>query len=226
MADFEKPRERLLLYGASNLSNEELLSILLRTGTKNTSVKTVAMNILKELSSLNDLDKIGINRLATVKGVGEIKAMSIIAALELGRRIYLDNITKKAKLNNTEIIYEMFKNKFKYANQEKLIAIFLNIKKEMISYKTIFIGTIDGSTVHPRDVFREALNISASYIIIIHNHPSGDSTPSVKDIEFTKDIEKTGLIMSIPLIDHIIFGNNNFSSYFDSKWGDPLEKVI
>ena len=219
MPESEKPRERLMTYGVGSLSNEELLAILLRTGVKNISVKTVAMNVLKEISTLRDLDSISINKLANVKGVGEIKAMSILAALELGKRVYLNTGEKrKVKVMGTDIIYELFKNEFLYEKQEKVIAIYLNIKNEIIAHKTIFIGTLNASTTHPRDIYREALNLSAASLIIIHNHPSGDPTPSENDIKFTKQIEETGKIMSIPLIDHIIFGNNSFSSYYDEKW--------
>lgn len=218
MPEYEKPRERMILYGKESLSNEELLAILLRTGTKNTSVKTVAMNVLRELSSLSELESVGINKLSLVKGVGKIKAITIIAALELGKRIYLNSEPIKIKANSSDIIYNLFKSKFKYAHQEKLIAIFLNTKKEIIDSKVIFVGTVDASTTHPRDVFREALYLSATSIIMIHNHPSGDPTPSIQDIEFTKKIEETGKIMSIPLIDHIIFGNNTYSSYLVEKW--------
>ena len=214
----EKPRERLLKYGATNLSNEELLAILLRTGIKNISAKGVAMNILKNYSSINDLEKTTINKLASIKGVGEIKAMIIIAAIELGRRVYLKEEKLKIKANSTDLIYELFKNKFMFVNQEKLIAIYLNVKKEIIDYKTIFVGTVDSSIGHPREVFKEALNFSASFVILIHNHTSGDPTPSKADIEFTRKIEKTGEIMSIPLIDHMIFGNNSYSSYYSDKW--------
>ena len=218
LPESEKPRERLLRFGVNSLSNEELLAVLLRTGVKNHSVKDVAMSILKNLNNLNELDKISINRLADLKGVGQIKAMTIIAAVELGRRVYLQEETNKIKANSTTIIYELFKNKFKYVTQEKLIAIYFNTKLRIIEYKTIFIGTVDSSTVHPREIFKEALNLSASSIVIIHNHPSGDPTPSKNDIEFTKKIIETGQIMQIPLIDHIIFGNNIYSSYIEHKW--------
>lgn len=214
----EKPRERLLKYGVTSLSNEELLAILLRCGTKNISVKEVAMNILISIEKLNNLDNISINKLATIKGVGKVKAMTIISALELGRRIYLSNEPAKIRIKTTDIVYELFKNKFKFATQENLIAIYLNPKREIIEYKTIYIGTVDSSVAHPREIFKEAFNLSASSIIIIHNHPSGDPTPSKDDIAFTKKIEKTGEIMSIPLIDHMIFGHNSYSSYYAEKW--------
>ena len=219
LPEYEKPRERLLIYGVKSLSNEELLAILLRSGTKNVSVKSLAMQVLQQINGLQDLNHISINKLSNIKGIGEIKAMSIIAALELGRRIYSEANPQKVKVRGTAIIYNLFKGKFKGEVQEKLIAIYLNAKNEIIAHKVIFIGTVDASYVHPRDIYREALNLSATYVIVIHNHPSGDATPSQNDIVFTKQLVGVGEIMSIPLIDHVIFGNNSYSSYKDQKWG-------
>jgi len=214
----EKPRERLLKYGVNSLNNEELLAILLRCGTKNISAKEVAMNILMSIGKLNNLNNINIQQLSAIKGVGKVKAMTIITALELGRRIYLSNETTKVRVLNTNIIYELFKNQFKFETQEKFIVIYLNTKREIIEYKTLYIGTVNESVAHPREVFKDAFTLSASFIIIIHNHPSGDPTPSKADKELTKQIEKSGQIIGIPLIDHMIFGNNTYSSYYEHEW--------
>ncbi len=216
----EQPRERLMRYGIKKLTNEELLAILIRSGTKNYSVKDLAMIILKTLNNLTDLNKISIHKLSKIKGIGNVKAMSIIAALELGKRVYLSKETKDIKINNSELVYQTFKNKFKFETQEKLLAVYLDPKNKVIDYKIIFIGTVNSSTVHPREIFKEALNLSASKIIIIHNHPSGDPSPSIADILFTKQIIKTGEIMAIPLIDHLIIGHNKYSSYLKDKWWD------
>jgi len=214
----EKPRERLQKYGVSSLSNEELLAILLRCGTKNVSAKEVAMNILMSIGKLNNLNNINIQQLSAIKGVGKVKAMTIISALELGRRIYLSNETAKVRILNTQIIYELFKNQFKFETQEKFIAIYLNTKREILEYKTLYIGTVNELAAHPREIFKDAFTLSASFIIIIHNHPSGDPEPSRADKELTKQIEETGLIIGIPLIDHMIFGHNTYSSYYEHEW--------
>lgn len=214
----EKPRERLLHYGANNLSNEELLAIILRTGCQKTSVKELASMLLVTVGNIAKLEEISMNKLAQIKGIGIVKAITIKASLELGKRVIEGDSPLKVKANNTSIIYNLFKNKWTYKNQEQLIAVYLDVKKQILSYKTIFIGTVDSSTVHPREIFKEALNLSASFVIIMHNHPSGNATPSKNDILFTKQIIETGIIMGIPLIDHIIFGDNSYTSYYENKW--------
>lgn len=212
----ERPRERLKKYGVNSLSNEELLAIILRTGTKNTSVKELSMNILKELDNLHDLTNLSISSLTKIKGVGEVKAITLISTIELGRRIYLDNNDQdKILLNNVSAVYELFKNKYKDTYQEEFVVVYLDTKKKLITYKTLFKGTVNESIVHPREIFKEAFKLSASSIICIHNHPSGDPTPSQSDNTLTKYIFDTSKIMLIPLLDHLIIGSNSYYSYLE-----------
>ena len=225
MPTAEKPRERLIAYGKESLSNEELLAIILRTGTKNKSAKEVALAILKDLNHINELNTTSINKLSKINGVGKIKALTIIASLELGKRVYAKKDIPNIKLNNTDLVYSLFQDKFKDINQEQLIAIYLNNKNKIIEYKTIFIGTVNASIAHPREILKEALNLSATSFIVIHNHPSGDPTPSIADISFTIQIEKSANIIDIKLIDHLIFGNNTYSSYRNDKWVDNNAKI-
>ena len=208
----EKPREKLKKYGVKNLTDEELIAIILRCGTKNMSVKDLAIKIKKEFKTLSDLSYI---ELSKIKGVGEVKAITLLAAIELGiRSTYKED--KNIKLNRPENIYEFFKNKLIYLKQENLMAIFLDNKNKLIAYKTIFIGTINMSVSHPREIFKEAMKNSSVYIILVHNHPSGDPTPSVADLKFTNQVYKTSKIIGIPLLDHIIIGNNNYYSFYDN----------
>ncbi len=212
----ERPRERLKNSGAKNLSNEELLAIILRSGTKNISVKEVAMNVLKEIKNISDLPKYSINKLTKIKGIGEVKAITLIATIELGKRIYLDNKPdNNITLNNVGLVYELFKNKFKNTYQEEFMVVYLDTKKKLIDYKVLFIGTVNESVVHPREIFKEAYQLSASYIICLHNHPSGDPSPSKSDDILTEYLLNTSKIMLIPLLDHIIIGENSYYSYLE-----------
>lgn len=208
----EKPREKLKKYGVKNLTDEELIAIILRCGTKNMSVKDLAIKIKKEFKTLSDLSYV---ELSKIKGVGEVKAITLLAAIELGiRSTYKED--KNIKLNRPENIYEFFKNKLIHLKQENLMAIFLDNKNKLIAYKTIFIGTINMSVSHPREIFKEAMKNSSVYIILVHNHPSGDPTPSVADLKFTNQVYKTSKIIGIPLLDHIIIGNNKYYSFYDN----------
>ena len=177
----EMPRERLLQYGVENLSNMDLLSIILRTGIKDISVRELSADILNSVGSLNNLADAGIRELSNIKGMGSVKAITLIAAVELGKRISSQEISLHMKLSNVELVHNAFKKYFINLKQEKFIAIYLDNKKCLISYKVLSIGTIDKTIVHPRDVFNEAIKVSASSIIVMHNHPSSDITPSKED---------------------------------------------
>lgn len=208
----EKPREKLKKYGVKNLTDEELIAIILRCGTKNMSVKDLAIKIKKEFNDLSDLSYI---ELSKIKGMGEVKAITLLAAIELGvRSTYKEE--KNIKFNKANIIYEFFKNKLINLQQENLIAIFLDNKNNLITYKTIFIGTINMSISHPREIFKEAIKNSSVYLVLVHNHPSGDPTPSIADMKFTKQVYQTSKVVGIPLLDHIIIGNCKYYSFYDN----------
>lgn len=211
----ERPRERLLKYGKESLSNEELLSIILKTGTKNYSVKELSNHILKNFKNIKEMKYITINKLTEINGIGEVKAIELLAALELGKRVYYIEQKEKALLNSSKKIYEYFKNIFIEEYQECFYALYLDTKSKLISYKLLFKGTVNSSCVHPREVFKNAFLESAYSIIVIHNHPSGDPTPSNEDIKVTETLMKIGKIMAIPVVDHIIIGNNQYYSFYE-----------
>ena len=213
----EKPRERMLLYGSENLSNTDLISIILSSGTKDMSVKEISEHVLKTIGNINNLSNIGIRELSKIKGIGEVKAITLLAAIELGKRVSNKEITLNMQLKNSDIVHEYFKTLFKNLKQEKFIAIYLDNKKRLISYKTLFIGTLNQSVVHPREIFNEAIKLNACTIICIHNHPSMILEPSKEDIEFTESLIKTGNIIGIPLIDHIITNGEEYFSFYESK---------
>ena len=217
LPDSEKPRERLYMYGSENLSNEELISIILKTGTKKLSVKEVSLKLLEEIGDMKNLKNVGINSLKKIDGIGRVKAIEIKAALELGRRVYTsNNKIDKIILNSSDIIYNFFRNILIDKKQEYFYCVYLDSRNKYIDKKCLFIGTINSSVVHPREVFKEAYLLSASGIICIHNHPSGDVTPSKEDINLTKKLKEISLIHGIKLIDHIIIGNDNYFSFFDN----------
>lgn len=211
----ERPRERALKYGIENLSNEEIISIIIKNGTKNNSVKTLSSNILSSIKDISDLKNLNINTLTKIKGIGLVKAITLLSALELGKRVYYYKEKQSVKLNNSNVIYEYFKDIFINEKQENFYSIYLDSKSKLITYRLLFKGTINKSVVHPREVFKYAFLESASSIIVIHNHPSGDSTPSKEDEQTTLSLIKAGSLIGIPIIDHIVFGNNNYFSFYE-----------
>ena len=212
----ERPRERFIRDGVESLSNEELLSIILKTGTKDTSVKDISNKLLEEIKSINDLQNFSINKLTKIKGIGKVKAITLLASLELGKRVYLETVEKnKLKVKNASVVYEYYKDKLRNKKQEFFCVMFLDTKKVLIDEKVLFIGTLDSSTIHPREIFKEALKYSASAIICVHNHPSGDATPSYKDVEVTSRLKEIGALIGINVIDHIIIGNNSYYSFYE-----------
>lgn len=214
----EMPRERLLQYGVENLSNIDLLSIILRTGIKDLSVRELSAEILNSVGSINNLANAGIRELSNIRGMGSVKAITLIAAIELGKRINSSEISINMKLSNVELVHDAFKQYFINLKQEKFLAIYLDNKKCLISYKIISIGTINCAIVHPRDVFNEAIKVSASSIIIMHNHPSSDLRPSGEDIKLTDKLMETGIIMNIPIVDHIITNGKEYYSFYDNHF--------
>ena len=211
----ERPRERIVKYGSEKLSNEELLSIILRCGIKNKSVNELSKDILKEFNGLSNLKNSTINRLNKINGMGLSKSSIILAVVELGRRIYLEDKEKKVILKNPESIYEYTKYLFNDKKQELFYCLYFNNKQELIGEELLFIGTVNRSITHPREVFKSAYLYSASSIVCLHNHPSGDVTPSSDDIMFTKALVEIGLIQKIPIIDHIIVSNSSYYSFND-----------
>ncbi len=212
----ERPRERLKEVGPNNLTNIELLSIILKSGTKNINVRDLSIEVLKRYNLL-DLKDISINDLINIKGIGETKAIELIASIELGKRIFLKETKKLIKLDDPIKIWESSKYLFNGKKQELFYCYYFNTKQELIEKKLLFIGTINSSVTHIREVFKEAYKVSASYIVCLHNHPSNDVTPSQADKEFTNALFETGKIQGIPVIDHIIVGDNKYYSFYENS---------
>lgn len=212
----ERPRERLLKYGVEYLSNEDLLAIILKSGTKDKSVKQLAIEVLKEVETLRNLSSITINKLISIKGIGLTKAIELISSIELGKRIYLaTKPLETKKMTNPKDIFNHIKYLFIDKKQEHFYCLYFDAKQKLIEKKLLFVGTINKSIVHPREVFKHAYLLSASSIICIHNHPSNDTSPSNADILLTDALVEIGKIQNIPILDHIIVGNDNYYSFIE-----------
>ena len=208
----------MIRVGKENLSNEELLSIIIKTGTKGISVKEMATNVLNEINSINNLENITINTFKNIKGLGKVKTIEIMAAIELGKRIFLAKDNKEIIIyNNPEIIYKNNLYLFKRKKQEYFYCLYLDNKNKLIERKLLFMGTINRSVVHPREIFKEAYLTSCSSIVCMHNHPSGDITPSLEDIHITKSLIEIGKIQGISITDHIIVGDSDYYSFYDNN---------
>lgn len=211
----ERPREKLLKYGKENLSDSELLALVIKTGSKKESALDLSINLLKKIEKIQNLKYLNYEMLTEINGIGKAKAIELLAIAELCKRLYydLDN-DEKIKFSKPEVIYEKNKYLFDGINQEHFYCLYLNSKKELIERKLLFMGTLNKSVVHPREIFKEAYRLSASSIVCMHNHPSGDKTPSNEDIILTKSLIELGKINGIPVIDHIIFANDDYYSFY------------
>lgn len=214
----ERPRERLIKYGVNSLSNEELLAILLKTGSKGQSAKDLAINILKKVDSISKLKDINMHTFDDIKGLGLVKKIELMVLVELGKRIYLENNSvERIQYTNPEIIFNDNKYLFQGLKQEYFYVFYLDSKKNLIERKLLFMGTVDRSLVHPREVFKNAYLCSASGIVCMHNHPSGDLIPSKSDLEITKTLVEIGRIQGINVLDHLIVSDKNYFSFFDNN---------
>lgn len=209
---FSRPRERLENYGEKALANHELLAILLRTGTKNSNVVGLAMTVLNRFENLNFLKTASIEELMEITGIGKIKAIEIRAAIELGLRISQASQLKIGQITSSRNAGEMLLSEMRDFQQEHVIVLYLNTKNEIIKKETVFIGGLNSSVAHPREIFRGAVRFSAARIIIGHNHPSGSPEPSEADLMFTKRMASCGELMGIEMLDHIIVGETHYIS--------------
>ena len=214
----ERPRERMITYGASSLSNEELLAIVLKTGTKSMPVKELASKILVEIGDIKNLRNINYQKISSISGIGDAKACSMLAISELAKRMTREVPSlKNISIRNTEIAFRYFKDLLEDKKQEYFYCIYLDNKKKVLDTKLLFIGTLNQSIVHPREVFKEAYLLSASALICAHNHPSGNVEPSLEDIELTKRLSSVGMIMGIKVVDHLIIGRDKYYSFLENN---------
>lgn len=214
----DRPMERLIRYGVEALSDEELLAIILKTGTKGNSAKELSSLLLSKIGGIKKLNNINYEYLNKFKGIGMSKACILLSSIELSKRINREVDTiKNIKLNNSEIVYKFYKDKIGNKKQEYFYCVYLDNQKRVIDDKLLFIGTINYSLVHPREIFKEAYLLGASAIICIHNHPAGNPLPSKQDIEVTNNLIEVGKILGIKVLDHIIICKEKYYSFLENN---------
>lgn len=210
----ERPRERLLALGPGFLSNAELLAIVLRNGSKERSALQLAQDILSlyKDDGVSALGRMTAGELMCLQGIGSAKAAEVMAAVELGKRLNDHIARQRAMVTCPEDAADYAMPRFRYEDREHFAVILLNVKNHILSMPVISVGSLTASVVHPREVFKAAIQQAAASIILVHNHPSGDPTPSKEDIEVTARMVQVGRVMDIPVLDHIILGNDNYIS--------------
>ncbi|MCD4827163.1 MAG: DNA repair protein RadC [Acholeplasmataceae bacterium] len=208
----QRPRERLIKHGAKALSNAELLAILLRTGYHEQSVIELSKHVLYHLSSLDELKKLSYHELLKIKGIKSAKATTILASIELGYRLSAFKRDERVKISSAQDVYHLLVDELSHLEQEHFFVLYLNVKSEVIKKECIYIGTINQMMIHPREIYKKAFVYAAAAMILVHNHPSGDSNPSHADQKATDHLLKTSEVMGIDLIDHIIIGHHEFYS--------------
>ena len=208
----ERPRERLAKYGAESLSTIELMAIVLRTGTADLSVLEVAKLLLAKFESLPSIAAASLQELCTVRGVGKTKAIQLLAAFELGKRLQTARLTEDQALSSPQEVAGFLMPRLRFLDQEHFLTLHLNTKNRLLGVETISIGTLDASLVHPREVFKAAIRQSSASLILAHNHPSGDPRPSKEDINLTYRLKDSGELLGIPILDHLIIGDHKYYS--------------
>jgi len=206
----EKPRERLMNHGADALKNSELIAILLRTGLKGVSAIQVAEQLLQKFSCLDNLSRATIPELRQTKGVGRDKAIALKSAFTLAKRMALEMRQDSPVLDTPERIADLLREENRGYEVEHFQVVLLNTRRKLISIEKISQGTLDTILVHPREVFKLAIAANAAAIVLAHNHPSGDPTPSEADIKVTRDLIRAGQLLKIEVLDHVIIGRATF----------------
>lgn len=209
----ERPREKLLAHGPDALSNAELLAVIIRTGTGSETAIEVSTRLLgMDNRGIRHLIDASFNDLTKIKGIGECKAAQIIAAIELGKRIKRIGYYDKVRVTSPEVVAEVLMDEMSCLHKEHFRTVILDTKNQIICIENISIGTLNASIVHPRDVFKAAIKNNGNSVILVHNHPSGDTTPSSEDINITKRLVEGGNLMGIKVLDHLIVGNGTYLS--------------
>ena len=214
----DRPREKMAANGAAVLTDAELIAILLRTGTAEKS----AIDIASEMTADGGLYKrlagiTRLNELTNIKGLGQAKAATVLAALEIGRRIASAKPIEKIHLSCPQDVADFLMPRLRYAAKEQFVVILLNSKNKVIGTEVVSEGSLSSSIVHPREVYAPAMLHHAAAIMVAHNHPSGDPKPSLEDEEVTRMLSRSGKVLGIPMIDHVIIGDGNYYSFLENE---------
>jgi DNA repair protein RadC len=208
----ERPRERLKNYGAASLSNVELIAILLRTGVEGESVLEMTTRLLASYKGLDGIARASFGELCREKGVSEAKACQLLAALELGRRLVSLEPEERPIVRTPQDVANLMMGEMVFLDQEHLRVVLLNVRNQVMGVNEVYVGNVSGAVVRVAEVFRPAVRENCSSIILVHNHPSGDPTPSAEDIRVTEQVAEGGRLMDIELLDHIVLGRHKFVS--------------
>lgn len=214
----DMPRERLERIGAEALSDSELLAILLRTGSKDNHVLNLAQEVLNEFDNINSLNDVTVEELCTIKGIHKAKAITILAAIEFGKRVTENKRRNETRIDKPQDAYNYLRTSMENLNHEELVCMFLNNKSMVIKTKRITMGTTNSTLFDPKLVLKWALKFSSNFIIIAHNHPSGDPTPSEDDKLVTEQIIRAAKTVDIKVVDHIIVGKNRYYSFLENGY--------
>lgn len=212
LPESDRPRERMLQHGPDSVSSSELIAIILGSGMKGKSVLALAGEILCHFGSLEALAKATIEELCQIKGMGKAKAIQLLAAITLGNRLKRQPIEQRPHVGSPTKAYQLVRDRLQHEDREFFVILLLDLKNYLICQEIVSVGTLTKTLVHPREVFHPAIRHKAASVILVHNHPSGDPTPSKEDIELTEQLDEIGKMMSIPVHDHLIIGRNDFTS--------------
>ena len=208
----ERPRERLRSYGASHLSNAELLAIILRTGTPSESVLSLATRLLSQFGGLAGLARASYDELRSIYGFGEAKTAQLKASFELGRRLLSLQENERATIRSPQDVANLLQGEMAFLEQEHLRVALLNTRNQVVSIHEVYQGNVNSAVIRAGEVFREAVRSNCPAIIVVHNHPSGDPTPSQEDIRVTEQLVEAGRILDIEVLDHVVVAQNGFMS--------------
>lgn len=213
MNENERPREKALRLGIESLSNRELLALLLRSGVAGFSALEVADQILLLRNHLGLLQNVTLLELTKIKGISHVKALEILACMELSRRVSYDSMCEEFQVDRPKKLIEWMNKKIGFSDQEHFFVLFLNQKNKIIGHKLLFVGLLDSCNIGAKEVFKEAIRYNSAKILLVHNHPSGSVEPSVEDQRVTMHLQDVADICKIPILDHIIVGNNHYFSF-------------
>jgi len=215
----ERPRERLKKYGAASLSNAELLAIILRTGAASESVLNLSAKLLARFGGLSGLAKAGFGELCMERGLAEAKAAQLKAALELGRRLLSTQPEERLAVRSPEDVANLLQAEMSLLEQEELRLVLLDTKNQVLAISQLYKGSVNTSLIKVSELFREAVRENCPALVVVHNHPSGDPTPSPEDIKITEQIVKAGKLLDIEVLDHLIIGHQRYVSLKEKGLG-------
>jgi DNA repair protein RadC len=218
MPQDQRPREKLLVHGVSALSDPELIAILLRTGLRGANAVEVGRQLLEKYKSLTGISRCSVKELRKIPGIGQTKALELVAAFGLGQRLAHETLSKQ-KLDSPELVSELVGQEMRRLRTESLRVILLDTRYRLLHIEEVSVGSLNESIAHPREIFRPAITYSAYAVIVVHNHPSGDASPSQTDHSLTRRLAEAAELLQIKLLDHIIIGapSEGNPGYFSFK---------